>query len=251
MIIDEVLPMFDREVRANPHAGAMLNVERGDDVVLLTGKFNFVCYWSPNEGDATILVARLAALYRSNGRELLWRVYGHDKPPILAELLAKEGFNPNAPGTLLFLDAESTPTPEHSPAIEVRQVKSRAELDDYIAASDSAFENDEARRGRSSYQQDLDDPNQYLFVAYVDGAPIGAARLVISNSFAHMYGGGVAPPYRGRGVYRALVAARVAVARQRGTRYMSTEARESSRPMLEHLGFVPATSETTWVINRR
>jgi hypothetical protein len=179
MFINEVLALFDRDVRANPRAGAMLYVERSDDVVLLTGKFDFVSYWNPNEGDATILVARLAALYGSNGRELLWRVYGHDKPRILAALLTEEGFSPNTPGTLMFLDAESAPNPEHSHAIEVRRVNSRAELDDYIAASGSAFENDEAQRGRSAHQQELDDPDQYLFVAYVDDVPVGAARLVM------------------------------------------------------------------------
>ncbi len=251
MLIDEILALFDRDVRANPRGGAMLRVERSDDAVLLTGKFDFVSYWSPNEGDAALLVARLAALYRSNGRELLWRVYGHDEPRILAALLAEEGFIPNTPGTLMFLDVESAPDPGQSHAIEVRRVTSHAGLDDYIAASGSAFENDEAQRARKAYQEELDDPHQYLFVAYADDVPVGAARLVMSNSFAHMFGGGVSPPYRGRGVYRALVAARVTVARQKGRRYLSTEARDSSRPILEHLGFAPATCETTWVLNRR
>jgi hypothetical protein len=40
----------------------------------------------------------------------------------------------------MFLDAASAPNPEHSHAIDVRQVNSCAELDDYIAASDIAFE---------------------------------------------------------------------------------------------------------------
>jgi hypothetical protein len=38
------------------------------------------------------------------------------------------------------------------------------------------------------------------------------------------------------------------VARQRGLKYLSTEAQETSRPILEKLGFIPLVQETTWIL---
>jgi hypothetical protein len=39
------------------------------------------------------------------------------------------------------------------------------------------------------------------------------------------------------------------MARDRGLKYLSTEARETSRPILQRLGFIPAVRETTWVLS--
>jgi hypothetical protein len=45
-----------------------------------------------------------------------------------------------------------------------------------------------------------------------------------------------------------LVHARAEEAGRQGLRYLSTEARETSRPILERLGFTAAAREVTWVL---
>jgi hypothetical protein len=54
---------------------------------------------------------------------------------------------------------------------------------------------------------------------------------------------------RRMGIYRALVVERAREAKRRGLRYLSTEAREISKPILQNLGFVAAAREVTWVLN--
>ncbi len=56
------------------------------------------------------------------------------------------------------------------------------------------------------------------------------------------------PDHQGRGVYRALVAARAAEARRRGVRYLTVDARETSRPILERLGFQPLATVRGWTL---
>jgi hypothetical protein len=57
----------------------------------------------------------------------------------------------------------------------------------------------------------------------------------------------VLPAARGRGAYRALVAARLAFLRARHVEYAVTQAREAtSAPMLEHLGFETLFRSTCW-----
>jgi GNAT superfamily N-acetyltransferase len=69
------------------------------------------------------------------------------------------------------------------------------------------------------------------------------------TAFVGLYGGGTDPAWRGRGVYRALVAARSAEAKARGYRYLFVDARETSRPILERLGFEALATVRGWTLS--
>ncbi len=53
--------------------------------------------------------------------------------------------------------------------------------------------------------------------------------------------------WRGRGLYRALIAFRARIAAERGYRYLQVDASDQSRPILERLGFVALTTTTPYV----
>lgn len=57
-------------------------------------------------------------------------------------------------------------------------------------------------------------------------------------------GGGTLPAWRGRGVFRALVAHRAALAGAAGFRYLYVDASADSRPILHRLGFVQLATTT-------
>jgi GNAT superfamily N-acetyltransferase len=77
------------------------------------------------------------------------------------------------------------------------------------------------------------------FLAFVDGTPAGAGYASYTAHGLLLFGGAVLPAYRGKSVYRALVAARAAEAAVRGTPVLVTHAGRMSRPILERLGFEP------------
>ena len=60
-------------------------------------------------------------------------------------------------------------------------------------------------------------------------------------------GGGTLPGWRGRGIYRALVAYRAQLAVARGYRYLQVDALPASRPILERLGFTCLAHTTPYV----
>ena len=247
MDVSALLARFDEEVRARP-SGPGVTAEKAHGAVLLTGAFNFVSAWAPGIGEPD--VRALAQRFLASRGELLWRVYEHDGPAGLPAWLASAGFQPSSPGTLMFFDLETDLATGAPAGVEVIRVTNLPALDDFVRASNVAFGDDQASQRRDSYTDHLEDPGLGLYVAYLYGQPVASARLqtAAGRSFGLLFGGGVAPEHRGRGVYRALVAARADEARRQGLTHLSTEARETSRPILERLGFVAAGREVTWAL---
>ena len=140
-------------------------------------------------------------------------------------------------------------TIEPPPGVEVREVTDAAGVADLVKVSEAAFGREEPWRFAELVAR-LGHPNQALYVAYEGGEPISSGRLELApgRAFAGLYGGGTVPGHQGRGVYRALVAARAAEARRRGVRYVTVDARETSRPILERLGFQPLATVRGWTL---
>ena len=75
------------------------------------------------------------------------------------------------------------------------------------------------------------------YLAYLDGEPVARATASFSEHGVTLFGGATLPEARGRGAYRALVAARWEDAVARGTPALVTQASAMSRPILARLGF--------------
>ena len=84
------------------------------------------------------------------------------------------------------------------------------------------------------------------YIAYLGSEPVAVGRLYTDadSVFGGLYGGSTREEFRGRGCYRALVAARARDARAFGARYLIVDALPTSRPILERLGFQWLTD--TW-----
>jgi GNAT superfamily N-acetyltransferase len=91
------------------------------------------------------------------------------------------------------------------------------------------------------------------FVARWRGEPAGsAATFLKDDGSAYLLAAVVLPEFRGRGIYRALLAGRLAAARDAGVDLVTTQAREqTSAPMLEHLGFETVAALTIHQRNPR
>jgi GNAT superfamily N-acetyltransferase len=76
-------------------------------------------------------------------------------------------------------------------------------------------------------------------VAMAGDEPVSAARtdFFAGTQFAGLLGGGTLPQWRRRGIYRALVRHRAELAAERGYCYLTVDASDQSRPILERIGF--------------
>jgi N-acetylglutamate synthase-like GNAT family acetyltransferase len=88
-----------------------------------------------------------------------------------------------------------------------------------------------------------------LWVAEADGEIVSAGRLepVPATEFAGIWGGATRPEWCGRGIYRALTAARARSALVLGKRLIHSDSTENSRPILERAGLVKVSTTTPYL----
>jgi GNAT superfamily N-acetyltransferase len=87
-------------------------------------------------------------------------------------------------------------------------------------------------------QNQLAAGNRRVLLATIGGEPAGTAGLTLHPPHgAIINGGAVLPKWRGRGVYRAMVAARLAMAQEAGVSGVSVWGGAMSAPILSRLGF--------------
>jgi GNAT superfamily N-acetyltransferase len=245
-----LLGSFDREMRADPPPERGLARAWFDGVLRSTGVYNLIGWWDFAARRARAIAEREAAFFA--GQEVEWKLYSHDRPPGLETELAAAGFIQNEAETFLACEVTSLMRLDATGDFDVREARDEQGVGDFAAANAEAFGRDEGAR-IEAWLEGLGDPRQRLFVAYDDGEPVASARLELPSgrSFAGLYGGGVRPAWRGRGIYRALIAARAQEARRRGYRWVTVDALETSRPILERLGFRPLATVQGWTLSAR
>ncbi|MEU9204064.1 GNAT family N-acetyltransferase [Streptomyces sp. NPDC048332] len=255
---EELLAVFDREMRegARPD-GPGVRVERGDGFVRQVGTetdWNGVV-WSPPDLDAARADAAIAAQVahctaRGYG-EFEWKLYSHDRPADLGARLLAAGFVPEEPETLLVAPVADQPTAVRLPeGVQLRTVRDEADVDLMARAHEQAFGTDGSRLRRQVLARLAEDPDDFVAVLAMAGdEPVSSARMELytGTGFAGLWGGGTVEAWRGRGVYRALIAFRAGIAAERGYRYLQVDATEDSRPILQRLGFTALGTTTPYV----
>lgn len=119
---------------------------------------------------------------------------------------------------------------------EIREVDGAAGAADLVAVHDAVFGGDHSAIGREL----LASATAVGVVARAGGVPVAAGRVELGPGpdFAGLWGGGTLPGWRGRGLFRALVAHRARLAAARGHRFLQVDATAASAPILRRLGFV-------------
>ena len=196
---------------------------------LFVGKGWSAVLWRPDDGEVEPLVARM----REVPGHVEWKYYSHDGPELRERLLAA-GLEPEDEEAVVVAEAASIPP---APA----EVELRFATREFLELAERIF-------GRS-HGSGLPEVSVAV-VAVVDGQPVSGGRVDFEEGveFAGLFGGVTLPEYRGRGLYRATVAKRAELARERGYRWLYSDALPTSRPILERLGFVPLTTTTPFTL---
>ncbi|MBV9168846.1 MAG: GNAT family N-acetyltransferase [Chloroflexi bacterium] len=190
----------------------------------LVGDSSTVLYSRLDERSIDSAIEEQKTYFAKLGHELEWKAYSHDTPPDLIDRLRTHGFLIDEREAIVVLDLESPQGAALSeqPTPAVRQVSDPQQVPERIR--------DELRASPGTLS---------VYIAEVDGLTVahGWARFPPESRFASLWGGETLPQFRNRGLYTQLVRARVQEARARGYRYVTVDARSTSRPILERRGF--------------
>jgi len=235
-VIDVLHEVVVTPRRAFPRLPDLRVIERPGWLQIITpsiksGGMNEVIHSALAEEDADQIIDETIAMYRGLGLRFRWNAGPGSAPADLGERLARRGLEAG------WGRGMACPTTHELPRgdCEVKRVGADR-IDDYTHAMAAGWNADPAPLD-PLHRQQLAEGN-HMFVAYANSEPVGAASYQAFERSGFFRSGVVLPAARGHGVYRALVAARLAHARLLGIPLATTHAREAtSAPILERLGF--------------
>lgn len=254
-----LLAAYDAQMRGVPPVLPVgVRYERDGPLVRIVGQFRgFVT--APRDlgvsgADLDALIARQRDCFAARGEAVEWKIRGHDAPADLPERLRAAGFVAEDQETVLVgradeLAASGTAHPLGD-GVTLRQTTAADDLRRIGAMLSTVWGTDLNWLGADLIARIEAAPDQIaVLVAEAESEIVSAAWLVHrpGTQFAGLWGGSTLAPYRGRGIYHALVAARARLAADRGVDYLQVDASADSAPILRRLGFRAITTTTPYV----
>ncbi len=240
---------FTRQLRQDlrPTAGAA--VQRDEHVTAVVGDGWRGVVWSDlTDEDADDVIARQVARFAGTSWE--WKHYSGDRPDDLPERLLRAGFLSDPPESVMVADLGDLDLDAALPAgVELVTVATAADVAALVRVHEQVFGGDHRSVGEQvASALGTAAPSVVGVLALAGGTAVSAGRVEFheGTEFASIWGGGTLPGWRSRGVFRALVARRAALALDRGFRYLQVDALPSSRPILARLGFVELMTTTPY-----
>jgi GNAT superfamily N-acetyltransferase len=253
-----LLDAYDAQLRAHVHDRIpdSVQVERDGPLVRTVGFGNrgFVTYrhlggLDGDEIDA--LIARQIRYFEERGERFEWKLHGHDLPPGLPDRLRAAGFVAEELETIVIGRVDDIAAEPSLPdGVTIRELSERGDFARIQQLEESVWHEDHSWVGdHLAIEREADPEGLRVFVAEADDLTVcaGWVRFPSGTEFATFWGGATLPAWRGRGIYRALVAHRARLAAERGRRYIEVDASDDSRPILERLGFVAVTTATPYI----
>jgi ribosomal protein S18 acetylase RimI-like enzyme len=179
-----------------------------------------------------------------------WKTRGHDVAPGLNEALLENGFLADETESIMIGEAQGlavdVPLPE---GVTLRKVTDETDVRAMSAMEDEVFGDPVSDEMADALLRRLaTDDGMELWVAEADGVIVTAGRLepVPNSDFAGIWGGATREEWRGRGIYRALTAARARSALALGKTLIHSDSTEYSRPILERSGLLAVSTTTPY-----
>ncbi len=261
---DDYLKAYDTQLRVGGELRGAARVDRHGPLwwAEFDDGWGFVTYADLGglAGEAVdgLIVASVAHFRDDTGvSRFEWKTRGHDLPADLGARLDRHGLVGEDEETVMIGESALLAGPVDLPVgVGVRRAGVGAELRDDVrrarAMQDEVF-------GRSSgdgldvaVAELAEGDDAQLWLAEVEGEVVSAGRLVRvpDTDVAGLWGGATRAEWRGRGIYRALTAARAQAALALGVRYVQSDCTPMSRPILERSGLVAVTTTTPYVWER-
>ena len=246
---------YDEQLRTGAETRGALAVVCLGPLWLVTfpGGRGFVTYRDLAGADAQTLgslATEALARYREDPtiHRVEWKTRGHDHAPGLHEALLNNGFSPEEPESIMIGEAHALAVEVPLPTgVQSRRVTAEADVRAMCAMQAAVFGDADSDEQVDAllHRLSVNDGTE-LWVAESEGHMVSAGRVepVRGSEFAGIWGGATKPEWRGRGIYRALTAARGRSALRAGKTLIHSDSTGDSRPILERSGLVRESTTT-------
>lgn len=251
-----LLAAYDGQLRTDAETAGAVSVTRDGPLLLaaFTGGRGLISYRNLGGADEhaiRTLVRRALDHFRADPTisHVEWKTRGHDHAPGLHEALVDGGFTRGEPESIMLGEAVAlavdVPLPEE---VTLRRVADEKDVRAMCAMSAEAFGDPASDRADELLARLSRHDGLELWVAEAHGQMISAGRLepVDGSDFAGIWGGATLRQWRGRGIYRALTAARARSALRMGKTLIHSDSTEYSRPILERSGLIKVSTTTPY-----
>jgi GNAT superfamily N-acetyltransferase len=209
------------------------------------------------------LIERQRDHFQARGQSVEWKVRAHDLPTELPGRLVAAGFVPGEPLKVLLGVAEEVAAelvaagpvaaapvaaePVLPGGVVLRRVSEAADLRRVADQQTEVWGFDCSWLAADLLARVSADPSRVTVLVAEAGGRFACTAWSVYNpgtEFVALLGGTTLPEWRGRGLYRALVAARAREAVARGFRLLHVDASPFSAPILRRCGFHEITTAT-------
>jgi GNAT superfamily N-acetyltransferase len=189
----------------------------------------------------------LAELWRQQAVEVHWQVGPRYSPPGVDQVLQDRGARVDETVDICACPMDRVfPADSLAEGASARPVRTRDDVAEFERTSALAW------GYPPPSEEDIDrtfaGSTEGCFIGCWHDRPAGAGGYALVEEAARFWGTAVVPEFRGRGVYRALVHARMAEAKNRGAKFALVHARPTSSPILQRLGFSVYGHRNVWSI---
>ncbi|MGH8877455.1 MAG: GNAT family N-acetyltransferase [Stackebrandtia sp.] len=190
--------------------------------------------------------------FAKRGQPVEWKYHGYDRPADLPDRLRAAGFVPEETETIVIGEAADHVIANRLPGgVELVELSTKDDLDRVRVMLEAVWNDDFGwlPGELSSEKASAQDP-VVVFGAQADGELVCAAWIRFHNGteFTSLWGGSTLPAWRGKGIYRAMVARRAQLALARGFKYLQFDCTQDNRVILRRLGmsWVATTVPYVW-----
>ena len=259
MDIAEILRRYDSDVRSRAEAPAPgFSLAWDGPILRMVGpgpeaQANGVLFSRLDAASADAVIERELAYFGALGHAFEWKLFDYDLPADLAGRLRRAGFLPEDPETLVVLDVQSSPSfRSPPPGVTVRRLDDPSDYDVIRAVNEAVYGRPEHARWLAETvrnEKRAAPEGISVYAAFADGVAVtvGWLRHRPGDAFGSLWGGATLESWRGKGLYSALVGARVAEARERGCHWLTVDCSPMSLPILRRCGFAPLAITTPYI----
>jgi GNAT superfamily N-acetyltransferase len=241
------LAAFDDQLRRTPRA----RFSRAGAVVRCVGvdgdDWSGIDWADLDESTIDGVIAEQIRYFSALGYEFEWKYYAHDPQIGLPERLVRAGFRPGPDEALMVADIADVPLDPVLPdGVRLARVTDAEGLRALDSVHREVF--------GEGFTVELDRLGEITPVLALAGdLTVSGSRIDFHDGteFASLWGGATLEPWRGKGIYRAMVSYRAWLAAERGARYLRVDALPTSRPILERLGFVRLSTTVPYTFSPR